>query len=123
MNHIENSLLPKNFSLLLKLWHVKKDNNEKNWNMKGYIKKTRKIIGCKNDNPILIDGICFLVARMLLNNANYNPNDLIDLLNISFSSMNTVRVHYYTNDHSHYWKDFIDIEKTFFPENNIFFNE
>lgn len=118
---LERSLTSSNFSKLLKMWHIRKTDNI-NWNIKGYIENVRKIIGSKNDNPIVVDGICFLVARILFNGANYNSNDLIDLLNISFASRNDVKVHYFTNDYSHKWNDFIELEKEFYPNINIYFN-
>lgn len=121
-NRLLKDLIPANFSMLLKTWKVYNVNNDSNWNIRGYIEHVRKVIENKNDNPIVIDGICFLVARILFNKANYNSNDLIDLLNISFASRNDVNIHYYTNDYSHKWNEFIKLEKIFYPDINIFFN-
>ncbi len=119
---LEKALTSSNFSKLLKKWNVRKTGNNSNWNIKGYIERVRGIIAGKNENPIVVDGICFLVAKILFNGANFNLNDLIDLLNISFASRNDLKVHYFTNDYSHKWNDFIELEKEFHPNINIYFN-
>ncbi len=117
------ALKQSNFSILFKKWRGKNNLYDKYWLNKVYIMKTREMIDSNDVSPILTDGTCFILSKIIFDNANYNAHDLVDLFNISFASNNHINVHYYTNDFKKKWSGFVEIEKSLRPHIKLLFNE
>lgn len=120
---LETALTSKNYSSFVQKWKTKKNPKDQYWLNKTFIINTRKIIDENDDNPIITDGICFILSQVIFNDAKYNARDMIDLYNIDFALRKNMRIHYFTNDCTHRWQHFIKIERDLRPTIEILFNE
>ena len=118
---LQEIISPKNFINLFKELNAFPNKSDKDWLIKGFIKSTRKLIDIKDESPIITDGICFIVSKIIFNGASFNAHDLIDLFNIYFSTSGDVNFHYFTNDCKK-WGEFVRIENSLRPNIKISLN-
>lgn len=119
---LQEIISPKNFINLFKELNAFPNKSDKDWLIKGFIKGTRKLIDIKDESPIITDGICFIVSKIIFNGASFKAHDLIDLFNIYFSTSKDVTFYYFTNDYKK-WGEFVRIENSLRPNIKISLNE
>lgn len=121
-NKIIKILKPNNLKKILNDIKIDVNKSDEYNDIRLYNKFIRKQINNTYEFTFLDDGICFITSKLILCNANFSINDLIDLYNIYCSTTQDINVHYFTNDCKK-WNGFIKIEKELRPNINLFFNE